>query len=58
MGTQDADFTIEPDVSAFQLTDFRNASAIAQQGVVATREALPQLRNLLKQLDPELFPYA
>ena len=58
MGTQDADFTIEPDVSAFQLTDFQNASAIAQQGVIATREALPQLRNLLKQLDSELFPYA
>jgi predicted acylesterase/phospholipase RssA/CRP-like cAMP-binding protein len=58
MGTQDADFTIEPDVSAFQLTDFQNASAIAQQGVIATREVLPQLRNLLKQLDPELFPYA
>jgi len=58
MGTQDTDFTIEPDVSAFQLTDFQNASAIAQQGVIATREALPQLRKLLKQLDPELFPYA
>ena len=58
MGTQDTDFTIEPDVSAFQLTDFQNASAIAQQGVIATREALPQLRRLLKQLDPELFPYA
>jgi predicted acylesterase/phospholipase RssA len=58
MGTQDTDFTIEPDVSAFQLTDLQNASAIAQQGVIATREALPQLRKLLKQLDPELFPYA
>ena len=58
MGTQDTDFTIEPDVSAFQLTDFQNASAIAQQGVIAAREALPQLRKLLKQLDPELFPYA
>ena len=29
MGAGDADLTIEPDVSAFQLTDFQNASAIA-----------------------------
>ncbi len=58
MGAEDADLTIEPDVSAFQLTDFQNASAIAHQGVIATRKVLPQLRALLKQLDPELFPYA
>jgi predicted acylesterase/phospholipase RssA len=58
MGAEDADLTIEPDVSAFQLTDFQNASAIAHQGVIATRKVLPQLRAFLKQLDPELFPYA
>ena len=38
MGAGDADLTIEPDVSAFQLTDFQNASAIAHQGVIATRK--------------------
>ena len=58
MGAEDADLTIEPDVSAFQLTDFQNASAIAHQGVIATRKVLPQLRAFLKQLDPDLFPYA
>jgi predicted acylesterase/phospholipase RssA len=58
MGAADADLTIEPDVSSFQLTDFQNASAIAHQGVIATRKVLPQLRSFLKQLDPELFPYA
>lgn len=58
MGAGDADLTIEPDVSAFQLTDFQNASAIAHQGVIATRKMLPQLRTLLKQLDSDLFPYA
>ena len=57
MGAGDADLTIEPDVSAFQLTDFQNASA-THQGVIATRKMLPQLRTLLKQLDSDLFPYA
>lgn len=58
MGAQAADVTIEPDVSSFQLTDFQQASAIAAQGAKATREALPQIRALLKELDPKLFPYA
>jgi predicted acylesterase/phospholipase RssA len=51
-----ADIVIEPDVSTVELTDFKNAAKIAKLGRDAAEEALPELRRVLHEMDPQLFP--
>ena len=51
-----ADIVIEPDVSTVELTDFKNAAKIAELGYTATQAALPEIRRVLHEMDPQLFP--
>ncbi len=55
-GVQPADIVIEPDVSQFELTEFSRTDELAMIGEQATLEALPAIKALLHQLDPQLFP--
>ena len=54
-GAAGADLIIEPDVSTVLLSDFQRAPAIAELGRVAAEEAVPELRTILRQVDPQLF---
>jgi NTE family protein len=56
LGTGSADLVIEPDVSNVELTDFQHAPEIAALGRSAAEQALPRLRQILHQVDPQLFP--
>lgn len=56
IGVQPADIVIEPDVTAFDLTEFSRADELAAVGEQATLETLPGIKELLTQLDSELFP--
>jgi predicted acylesterase/phospholipase RssA/CRP-like cAMP-binding protein len=56
IGGAAADIVIEPDVSTVELTDFKNAAKIAKLGRKAAEEALPELRRVLHEMDPQLFP--
>ncbi|MBA4189432.1 MAG: hypothetical protein C0467_15690 [Planctomycetaceae bacterium] len=55
-GVQPADLVIEPDVTGFDMTEFVRAKEMAAIGKAAAREQIPQLRQLLNRLDPQLFP--
>ncbi len=55
MGVQPADVVIEPDVTAFDLTEFMRAKELAAIGEAATLEQVPKIRRLLARLDPQLF---
>lgn len=56
IGGSAADIVIEPDVSTVELTDFKNAAKIAEHGYVAAKQALPEFRRVLHEMDPQLFP--
>lgn len=47
---------MEPDVAEVDLADFKHAAEIATLGRTATLESLEQMRNILYQMDPQLFP--
>lgn len=51
-----ADIVIAPDVSGVQVTDFKHADKIAVLGREAAEAALPELKRVLHELDPQLFP--
>jgi len=55
IGVQPADVVIEPDVTAFELTEFTRAEELAAIGAQATLEAIPRIKTLLKQFDSKLF---
>jgi NTE family protein len=55
VGVQPADFVIQPDVAAFGSTEFTRADEMSTIGQVATHASLPQLKQLLAQVDPQLF---
>ena len=55
LGGGAADIVIEPDVSAVELADFKNAKKIAKLGRDAAEEALPELKRILHEMDPELY---
>ena len=55
IGVQPADFVIEPDATAFDLTEFSRADEISAVGYQATLQALPQIKSMLSKLDTELF---
>lgn len=54
-GVQPADYVIEPDVTAFDLTEFRRTDELAKIGEMATLEAMPKIKKLLAGLDEQLF---
>jgi predicted acylesterase/phospholipase RssA len=56
LGTGAADLVIEPDVSKVELSDFQHAPRIAALGRSAAEQAMPRLRQILHQVDPQLFP--
>jgi NTE family protein len=55
MGVQPADFVIEPDATAFELTAFTRTDELANVGEKATIEAIPKIKQLLANLDSKLF---
>lgn len=55
VGVHPADVVVEPDATQFDLSEFTRAAELAAQGETATIEAIPKIRELLAQLDPELF---
>jgi len=55
IGVQPADVVIEPDVTGFGMTDFTRADGLAAIGKAAAVQELPHIKNLLQQIDTELF---
>ena len=55
IGVQPADVVIEPDVTEFGMTEFSRADELAAVGEAAARQAIPNIKNLLQQIDTELF---
>ena len=56
IGAGVADFTIAPDVSAIDISEFTHTPEIAAIGRIAAEQAMPQLRDMLYKVDPQLFP--
>ena len=54
-GAQAADVIIAPDVSKFEATEFTRTSEMADIGYQSTVEALPRIREILTNLDSDLF---
>jgi predicted acylesterase/phospholipase RssA/CRP-like cAMP-binding protein len=57
IGIKPADFVIELDVSEFETTDFALTDQMAAIGEKTTRDVIPQIKELLSQLDKESFPF-
>lgn len=55
IGVHPADVIIEPDATQFDLSEFTRAGELACVGEKATIESIPNIQQLLSQLDPELF---
>lgn len=55
IGVHPADVIIEPDATRFDLSAFTRAGELAVEGEKATIEEIPKIRQLLSQLDPDLF---
>ncbi len=58
IGVQPADVVIEPDVTAFELTEFTRAEELAAIGAQTTLEAIPRIKELLEQFDGQLFGHS
>lgn len=56
IGVQPADIVIEPDVTAFQLTEFAKTDQLSDVGEAATLEVVQQIKGMLSQLDSQLYP--
>ncbi len=57
VGIQPADFIIEPDVTAFDLSEFERTDELAAVGERTTSEVLEMLKQQLSKLDSKLFPW-
>src|SRR5262249_2753520 len=55
VGVKPADFVIEPDVTAFDISEFTRADEMAVIGERATNQSIHQLKGMLSKLDPKLF---
>jgi predicted acylesterase/phospholipase RssA len=55
VGVQPADFVIDPDVTAFDLSEFTRADEMAVVGERTTNESVLRLKAMLAKLDPKLF---
>ena len=56
VGVQPADFVIEPDVTAFDLSEFERTDELAMVGERETCKHILNIKRLLAKLDPQLFP--
>jgi NTE family protein len=56
-GVQPADVVIEPDVTAFGLSEFMRSKELATVGEAAALEQIPKIKQLLTRLDPMLFRF-
>ena len=56
IGANVADFTIEPDVSTMDMSDFENAQIFAEIGRQQTESVVENLKQMLHRLDDKLFP--
>lgn len=56
VGAGAADMIIAPDVSTFEPTAFSRTQEMAEVGYHATMEQIPRIRELLNQIDGDLFP--
>jgi predicted acylesterase/phospholipase RssA/CRP-like cAMP-binding protein len=56
VGVEPADFVIAPDVTSFDLSEFTRADEMAEIGESTTNSLASQLRKMLSNLDPQLFP--
>jgi len=54
-GERAADIVIEPDLTAFDLSEFVRTKELAVVGEAAALERVPKIRQLLNRLDPQLF---
>ncbi len=57
IGVKDADVSIEPDVTGFDLSEFMRAKELAAVGEHAALKQVPRIQQLLARLDPELFRF-
>jgi NTE family protein len=55
VGASPADVIIAPDVSMFEPTAFTKTPEMAEIGYRATKESLPRIREILLELDEDLF---
>jgi predicted acylesterase/phospholipase RssA/CRP-like cAMP-binding protein len=55
VGVEPADFVIEPDVTAFDISEFTRADEMAVIGDSTTNASVHQLKGMLSKLDPQLF---
>jgi predicted acylesterase/phospholipase RssA len=56
VGVQPADFVIEPDVTAFDLSEFERTDEMAAVGQQTTNEVVTMIKKQLAKLDKHLFP--
>lgn len=55
VGVQPADFLTEPDVTEFDITQCMRTDEIAEVGARSTEASMEQLKDMLKQVDSQLF---
>jgi len=55
IGEQPADIVIQPDVTAFDLSEFSRTDEIAAVGEAAAKQEIPKIGELLRQLDKNVF---
>jgi predicted acylesterase/phospholipase RssA/CRP-like cAMP-binding protein len=55
VGVHPADVVVEPDATEFDLSEFTRAPELALEGEKAAFEAIPKIKQLLAQLDRQLF---
>ena len=58
VGAQPADVTIEPDVTQFDLAEFVRTDELAAVGEETTLQEVPNIKQLLANMDEQLFPVA
>jgi predicted acylesterase/phospholipase RssA/CRP-like cAMP-binding protein len=56
IGVAPADIVIEPDATGFELTEFARTDELSAIGEQTTLESIPRIKELLAQLDGDLFP--
>lgn len=56
IGVAPADFVIEPDVTDFDLTEFKRTKELAAVGEATTLKSIEEIRNRLHRMDPHLYP--
>jgi NTE family protein len=55
VGVAPADFVIQPDVTAFDITEFTRADEMAAVGAETAEQAMPKLKEVLAKIDKAMF---